>query len=155
MTIGKRRYFKKTKKLDDQTFKVGFFYKGGEDQYITIHKDIFVEAIEVDERILKKSEAADIITMYLKKPALINYKDAFLKKHRLVIEAMDSLLSQHKNPVNDQPILSFDNMDRYLGRKSGYSRSALKNTSRTRRDATASASSSTTEQCKEDLGGFR
>lgn len=130
MTTGKKRFFKKTKKVDNQTFEIGFFYKGSEDHYVKIHKEVLVEALEVNESILKKSEAADIVTLYLKKPELIKVHNAFLKKHRLVIEAMDSLLSKHEKAELDKPILSFDNMDHYLSKSNGYARDALKNTSR-------------------------
>lgn len=130
MTSEKKRFFKRTKKVDDQTFEIGFFYKGGEDQYVKIRRDLFVEAIEVDEKILKKSEAADFITLYLKKPELIKLQNAFLKKHRLLIEAMDSLLVKHEDVTLDKPVLSFENIDYYLGKANGYARIAFRNTSR-------------------------
>jgi hypothetical protein len=130
MTSEKKRFFKKTKKVDEQTFEVGFFYKGEEDSFVKIRKDILAEAIEVSEGILKKAEAADFITLYLKKPELIKVQNAFLKKHRLLIEAMDSLLVKHEDVALDKPILSFENMDYYLGMVNGYARNAFKNNSR-------------------------
>lgn len=130
MTSEKKRFFKKTKKIDDQTFEIGFFYKGDEDSFVKIHKDILVEALEMGESILKKSEAADFITLYLKKPELIKLQNAFLKKHRLLIEAMDSLLLKHRNIASDKPVLSFENIDHYLGKVNGYARVAFKNNSR-------------------------
>ena len=126
----KKRFFKKTKKVDDQTFEVGFFYKGEEDSFVKIRRDLLVEAIEISDGILKKAEAADFITLYLKKPELIKVQNAFLKKHRLLIEAMDSLLVKHDDVVSDQPVLSFENIDYYLGKVNGYARVALKNNSR-------------------------
>lgn len=130
MTSEKKRFFKRTKKVDDETFEVGFFYKGSEDQYVKIRRDILAEAIEISEGILKKSEAADFITLYLKKPELIKLQNAFLKKHRLLIEAMDSLLVKHENVASDKPVLSFENVDHYLGKVNGYARVAFKNNSR-------------------------
>jgi hypothetical protein len=53
-----------------------------------------------------------------------------LKKHRLLIEAMDSLLVKHEDVALDKPILSFENMDYYLGMVNGYARNAFKNNSR-------------------------
>lgn len=130
MTSEKKRFFKRTIKVDDQTFEVGFFYKGSEDQYVKIRRDVLAEATEVSEGVLKKAEAADFITLYLKKPELIKLQNAFLKKHRLLIEAMDSLLLKHENVPLDKPILSFENIDYYLGRVNGYARIAFKNNSR-------------------------
>jgi hypothetical protein len=130
MSTDKKRFFKKTKKVDDQTFEVGFFHKGSEDKFVKIHRDILVEVIEVSESILKKSEASDFITLYLKKPEVIEVQNAFLKKHRLIVEAIDSVVAKHENEIEVQPILSFENIDYYLGKVEGYARAALKNNSR-------------------------
>jgi hypothetical protein len=43
---------------------------------------------------------------------------------------MDSLLVKHEDVALDKPILSFENMDYYLGMVNGYARNAFKNNSR-------------------------
>ncbi len=82
----------------------------------------------MNESILKKSEASDYITLYLKKPNLIKVQSAFLKKHRMLIEAMDSFVNKHED-TKDYPTLSFDNVDYYLGKVKRYAKTAFKNNS--------------------------
>lgn len=43
---------------------------------------------------------------------------------------MDSLLVKHEDVALEKPVLSFENIDHYLGKVKGYARNAFKNNSR-------------------------
>lgn len=116
---GKRWYCKGTKAVQDTTFEVTLFQKGQEDTKIRIHSDVLCAALGVDEAILKKSAAPDLVTLFFKKPELINTGVLTIKNQRLIMEAIEAMILPTGDASEASRTLSLQNIDAYLGKAEG------------------------------------
>lgn len=123
----KRWYFKGTKVVEENTFELTLFLKGEKDTKVRFHSDLLCAAIGVDKAILKKSAAPDLITLFFKKPDLINIGTLTIKNQRLLMDVIEAMNIAHDKDSSAFPVLSFESIDRYIGKADGFLKMKLMN----------------------------
>ncbi len=123
----KRWYCKGTKGVGDNTFQVTLFIKGQEDVMVSIHRELLCAALGVDEAILKKSSAGDLVTLFFKQPDLINTGTLTIKNHRFLMDVIEAMIQAHDNDCSAFPVLSFETIDPYIGKADGFLKMKLMN----------------------------
>lgn len=123
----KRWYFKGAKVVEENTFEVTLFLKGEEDTKVRLHSDVLCAALGVDKAILRKSAASDLITLFFKKPNLINTGALTIKNQRLLMEVIEAMIVAHDKDGSAFPVLSFESIDRYIGKADGFLKMKLMN----------------------------
>lgn len=125
MGLHKRWFCKRSTSVDERTIGVVLFFKGGRDLEIRIDTELLAKAIGLDEQVLKKSSGAEFVTLFFKKPDLVNTGQLTIKNQRLMLEAIEGLFKYHVGSEGAWPILSFQNIDYYLGRSEGSAQRAI------------------------------
>jgi hypothetical protein len=123
----KRWYFKDTKIVEENTFQVTLFLKNEDDTTVRIHSDLLCAALGVDQAILNKSAAPDLVTLFFKQPELINTGTLTVKNHRLLMDVIEAMIVEHDRDCAAFPVLSFETIDRYIGKADGFLKMKLMN----------------------------
>ncbi len=127
MGLHKRWFCKRSKPIDENTIEVVLFFKGGEDIKIQINTELLAATMGVDESILKKTSGVELVTVFFKKPDLINTGKLTIKNQRLLLEAIEGMFKYHVGSESAWPTLSFQNVDYYLGKTEGSAQRLIAN----------------------------
>lgn len=119
MGLNKRWYCKRSKPIDETTIEVILFFKGGDDVKVRINTELLAATMGLDEKLLKKPSGLELVTVFFKKPDLINTGILTIKNQRLLLEAIEGMFKNHDGSEGAWPTLSFQNIDYYLGKTEG------------------------------------
>ncbi|MDP3936370.1 MAG: hypothetical protein Q8Q56_05255 [Alphaproteobacteria bacterium] len=127
MGLHKRWFCKRSNSVDENTIEVTLFFKGGKDVNVRIDVKLLAAALGVEERLLKKVSGAELVTIFFKKPDLINTGKLTIKNQRLLLEAIEGMFKNHGGSEGVGSVLSFQNIDYYLGKTEGSAQRAIAN----------------------------
>ena len=127
MGLHKRWFCKRSKPIDETTIEVVLFFKGGEDVRVRINIELLAAALGVDEGLLKKAPGVELVTVFFKRPGLINTGNLTIKNQRMLLEAIEGVFKYHVGSEDAWPILSFQNIDYYLGKTKGSAQRLIAN----------------------------
>jgi hypothetical protein len=125
MGLHKRWFCKRSKPVDERTIEITLFFKGGDDINVRIDIGVLAAALGMDEALLKKASGPELVTMFFKKPDLVNTGVLTIKNQRLVLEAIEGVFKHHVGSEGAWPTLSFENVDYYLGKVEGFARTTI------------------------------
>jgi hypothetical protein len=125
MGLHKRWFCKRSKPVDERTIEVTLFFKRGEDIKVRIDIELLATTLGVDEALLKKTSSSELVTLFFKKPDLVNTGVLTIKNQRLLLEAIEGVFKYHVGSESAWPTLSFENVDYYLGKVEGFARTTI------------------------------
>lgn len=122
----KWNFSKDMKPIEDDILEVGFF-KGAQERKIKVHVDLLRSVMSLEKDVSVKRVDSIAYNFFATQAVFLNPK-AIISNHELIMEAVSSFFSEHKDLKDEQcPILSFCNIDHYLGEEAGFAKTTINN----------------------------